>query len=385
MKVIYLISGVHLYGDNRSILQTILCNKNRVESVVCTTGQGLLTDVLSENNIKYYVLNSLLIPHMGNKKESLRAKIGRFRKYPFAFLKFIKIIKKESPDIIHTNNSLIFGGYILSKTFKIPHVWHIREYQDLDHKLINPFIKTEKRWMNNSYCIAITKGIYDYWNLTRPKDTFIYNGMFSMNELLPYHFHKESYFLFTGRIIETKGVHDMLEVFGIFAKNNKNINMVIAGEIRDNDYEKKLLSIIKRHNIEDRVKFVGFLKDIKPLMQKAKALIVPSYFEAMGRITAEAMLTGCFVIGKNTAGTKELLEKSNSGILYNNSDELALAMNKVAKMTNDELSNLNIKTLNEAKKYYLSETNADNIYNYYQYVLNDFTNKNNKHRKIKKI
>lgn len=377
MKVIYLLSGAHLYGDNRSILQTIFCNRNKIESIVCTTRHGYLTDILDKNGIRYYVVDNLLSPYIGKNKESLRVKFGRFRRYPMAFIKLTKIIKYENPNIIHSNNSLILGGYILSKLFRIPHVWHIREYQDLDHKLINPYIKTERRWMKNSHCIAITKGIYDYWNLTSPKDVFIYNGMFPLSEVQPYEFEKENYFLFTGRIVETKGVHDMLEAFGKFAQRNMTIDMVIAGETNDKNYKERLIRIIKEYGIEERVKFLGFVNDVKPLMQKAKALIVPSYFEAMGRITAEAMLTGCFVVGKNTAGTKELLEKSNSGILYNDSNELVSAMEKIFNMTNEDLAKLNIMSLNEAKKLYVSEINAEKIYNYYQFILSNSNLQNN--------
>ena len=55
----------------------------------------------------------------------------------------------------------------------------------------------------------------------------------------------------------------------------------------------------------DNVKFLGIRKDIYSLMKNAMALVVSSPSEGFGFITVEAMLNGCLVIGRNTAGTKE--------------------------------------------------------------------------------
>ena len=38
----------------------------------------------------------------------------------------------ENPDIIHTNTGVIHEGLKVAKRLKIPHVWHLREYQDKD-------------------------------------------------------------------------------------------------------------------------------------------------------------------------------------------------------------------------------------------------------------
>ena len=44
-------------------------------------------------------------------------------------------------------------------------------------------------------------------------------------------------------------------------------------------------------------------------MRKAKCCVGPSHFEGFGFITAEAMLNGCLVIGRNTSGTKEQMDR----------------------------------------------------------------------------
>lgn len=371
IKVLYILSGAHLYGDNRSILQTILANKDNVNAFVCTTEEGALTEILKSNQIKYYIVSSVFRPNISSKRSTFRVWFGRVRRMPLAYYKLSKIIKEISPDIIHSNNSIIFSGYIMAKKFQIPHVWHVREYQTLDHNYTNRYLDKEKKWMTKSYCIGITKGIFDFWNMQSPKDIQLYNGIYSDKEMLPYIFEKEDYFLYSGRIIPTKGVHEMLEAFGQFCGVNKTTKLLLAGDFKDSlDYKKQLNDIIEKYQIQDRVEFLGFVKDMRPLMRVAKALIVPSFFEAMGRITAEAMLMGCFVIGRNTAGTKELLEYEKTGCLFNNTHELYEAIKNVALMNNQNIANLTIPVMEKAQKHYSAETNAANVYEYYKKILN---------------
>ena len=45
--------------------------------------------------------------------------------------KVINYIQEVKPNIIHSNVGPIDIGYKAAKKLRIPHVWHIREYQDL--------------------------------------------------------------------------------------------------------------------------------------------------------------------------------------------------------------------------------------------------------------
>ena len=370
IKVLYVLSGGHLYGDNRSILQTILANKEKVDALVCTTGKGPMTDLFQLNHIKYFIVSSTFSPNMSSKRLSFRTWLGKLRRIPIAYWQLSKNIKDFHPDIIHSNNSTIFSGYFLAKKNHIPHVWHVREYQTLDHHLINRYIEREKVWLRNSHCIGITRGIFEFWGMQEPKDIQIYNGMYSELDLEPYVYDKKDFFLYSGRIIATKGVHDLLEAFGQFCSFNSTTKLLIAGGYNDNpEYKNQLDKIVCKYKIQDRVKFLGFVKDMRSLMREAKALIVPSYFEAMGRITAEAMLMGCYVIGRNTAGTKELLERDHAGVLFDDIDGLVNQMKLVALKSNDEFAKSNLPVMQIAKTHYSSEVNALQILNFYNRIL----------------
>lgn len=373
MKILFIASGGHLYGDNKSLLQTLIAMKDYIEPLVCIVQEGLMAEELKINNIRYVKIRNTMCPH--------RLKLGetryfyRLSRFPFYFIRsvitysqILKYVKVFHPDIIHSNNGFIYAGCIVSKKMKIPHVWHLREYIDKDHGMKVPRLRYFKNNIERSYCIAVSKGVFKHWSLKEKKDVVIYDGIFARNELLPYSLHKGNYFLFSGRLIETKGVKELVKIFIEFSKCTSS-SLLIAGE-GDDDYVKSIKDMVANANLENRIIFMGFVKDIRDLMANAKALIVPSYFEAQGRITAEALLLGCFVIGKNTGGTKELLEINNSGILYDTEEELMSALKRVDAMNECYLANLNIKAKENSMQNFLCEVNAKNMYDFYKSVIN---------------
>ena len=371
INILYILRGGDLYRDNRSMLQTILSIRDYVNPFVCMVNDGLVGEELRKNAIPYKIIANTMAPRSYDI-----GSLNHLLHFPFYVLKSIityfqllKVASHFKPDIVSSNLSFIYAGVYLSKTIKVPHVWHLREYVDKDHNKQLPRKRFFETNIKKSHCIAVSKGVFEYRNLSYDKDAYIYNGVFSTSDIPCYDSLKEDYFLYLGRITEAKGVTEMIRGFMKFCNQNKNINLVIAGEGTPK-YLAKIKAILCEGNALQRVQFLPFHKDIRPLLTKAKALIVPSFFEAYGRITPEALLCGCFVIGRNTGGTKEILENVNAGILFNNEEELTQSMMRVAQMSNDELCNINKSAMDKAAKYYTCEENASYMVKFYQKVLN---------------
>lgn len=123
------------------------------------------------------------------------------------------------------------------------------------------------------------------------------------------------------------------------------------------------------YGIISRVQFIGFQKDIKPFMLSAKALIVGSYNEGFGMMTAEANMLGCPVIGRNTAGTKEILEKTKGGFLYDSISQMAEYMTEISKMNDMDVLNFMKNPIEIAISLYSIEKSASSIYDYYREIL----------------
>lgn len=291
-----------------------------------------------------------------------------------AYRKIINLCTKIEIDIIHTNTGVFHFGYKVSKKLNIPHVWHLREYQDKDFGKTP--ILTRKSFIKklndvNNFNIAITNGINNYFHLN--KSVTIYDGIISHNRTENYSI-KERQILFVGSLTENKGILELILVFIKYLKNNDDYTLLIAGT-GQYSFENKLKNIVQKLNLNEKIIFLGQREDIFDIMATSTALIVPSKFEAFGLITAEAMLNNCLVIGKNTAGTKEqfdnaeLISGEKVGFLYNNEEELLHILSNLNYINLEFYQKITSTARMCVERLYTVEDNVNQITILYKQIL----------------
>lgn len=287
-----------------------------------------------------------------------------------AYKKLGRLVLQEKPDVIHTNVGTVHVGFKISKKYRIPHVWHLREYQDLDFGwVIQPSKKKFEGMLNKSAVVTITKDIFNHFHLENNSfASVVYNGIFRKNEAV-YIDEKDEYFLICSRLSPEKGIKEAVEAFCDFCKVDKKYKLKILGSVdTGNLYYQELVKIVDNNQCRGRVEFLGFQSDVRPYMKKAKALIVASFHEGFGRMTAEACFMGCVVIGRNSSGTKEIIDYTG-GLLYDGSqNDLVTKMQLIAKMSQKEYGAIALNAMNRAKEQYSIEANADAIYNIYKTI-----------------
>lgn len=281
----------------------------------------------------------------------------------------------SSTKIIHTNTGIIHEGFFAARKFGIPHVWHLREYQDLDFGWsIFPSKKEFIRRLSNSYVIAISHGIFDHFKLSPCKDRVIYNGILPKQDItyIPV---KQKYFLCASRIVASKGHEDVIKAFAIFGKQHPDFRLIILGDGHE-QFISKLHKLAYKSGILAQVDFKGYqtVQETVRFMREAKALIVASKFEGFGRMTAEAAFAGCVVIGRATGGTKEIID-TTGGMLFHDFKGLVLAMNVVASMDEKSYSQLVLRGHRLAVENYSIERNIHDIAQYYASVQGTQPNK----------
>lgn len=90
-------------------------------------------------------------------------------------------------------------------------------------------------------------------------------------------------------------------------------------------YAMHLNQNIKDLHLEDRVKMVGFRKDIPELMSTCDIIAHTSVApEPFGRVIVEGMLAGRPVVASQTGGPIEIIENGITGLLYTPGDEQEL-------------------------------------------------------------
>lgn len=291
-----------------------------------------------------------IYPRTRNPYKVIKGIIVNIPKWKRAKVKCEEVIHAHAIDIVHTNvGPLDIALEVCQKLF-IPHVWHMREFQDRDFNMTffpsQSFFR-KKIMKRNNFNIAITKEIFQYWNLRPTLDRIIYDGVYPSsigdNSVACYS-QRDNVILFAGRVTEAKGTLELLEAFNQFLNKHQDYRLLIAGECRDTDkYASKCKRYVEDNNLSENVSFLGYRNDVYDLLSKSKIFVVASQSEGFGFVTAEAMAMGCLVIGKNTAGTKEQFDNGFSdlgydiGLRYDKTEDLVTMLSRAANTDYTEL------------------------------------------------
>lgn len=294
--------------------------------------------------------------------------LNLFRRRMKFYRELYTVVKQYKPDIIHTNCGTINEGFKVSRKLNIPHVWHIREHQG-ENTIWRPFPnqKSFECKLQSSNVITITHELMRYYNL-KPNLTrrVIYNGILPQTSKI-YRWPKDKYFLVSSRISEEKGIDDVIESFSKFCRIRNDYKLIVLGD-GDETYVQHLKNRISTLGCESYVEWKGYVSDVLPYMQKATSLIVASKYEGFGRMTAEALINGCAVIGSNNSGTKEILDYTG-GFLFNTNDEMLECMNTVASLSESEYLSLMEPAQKKAVEAFCVENHINQVLKFYKDIL----------------
>lgn len=380
MKILFIASSCGWGGGSIALFNLIKGLNDRGHKLMVLFPHGSakrFCEELDQIDINYtFATYGLTIyPHTNNPLKYVvrlcRVVLQRYK----AQRKVFELIKAFRPDIVHTNVGPLDIALTPCRKCHVPHVWHLREYQDKDFGMI--FVPSKSCFIRRihqkgNFNIAITKGVFSYWELNPAKDAIIYDGVFSKN-YKAVSCPKEDIILFAGRVEEAKGLCDIFEPFSNLLKLHPNYKLIIAGRYQEvSEYYQQCLQMIEKLGIHKSVTFLGEVSNVYEWMTKAKALVVPSRFEGFGFITAEAMLNGCFVIGRNTAGTKDQFDKclEETGVecayRFIDKTELYDGMRFAIEKDTSEQCKL---ALSVVKKNYTLETHCTKVEEFYNRIM----------------
>lgn len=376
MNIMYITHEENIGGSTKALIELIQNLKKNNIYVVVLRKSGEAYDAFKKENI-----NIIYLRHHNNVvfEQTTLAYIRSYIKIFDNFIKAIKLsylVKKYNIEIIHTNCSIISIGAIVNSITKVPHVFHIREYFEIGNQRYTRTIKKEFNYINkhSTKIILISKYLYNEYEkyFSKEKMNLIYDGV----DVLQYssknkkNNQKEINILVCGLITESKGQEDVIEALNIINKKyNKIINLIFAGNW-DEKYKNRLEKKIEKYGLKNRVKFLGFISDLKKIREESYIEINCSRSEGFGRTTVEAILSKNIVIAANNSATKEIIRDGINGFLYKTGDYIELA-SKIEYVLNNrkEIDKIIDYAYNEARNIYSSKTNSDKILNLYENIL----------------
>lgn len=390
-NVVYILNSTYsLGGASKSFLSLIsgLKRKGVCPLVVVPDKEGIYADLLRmgvEVIVALYRPNTyprfatvkdklLFLPRLWARRWLNRRAVSRL----FALLSV-----RGHVHLVHTNVSVVDIGFRLARRLRVPHVYHIREYGDLDfHEFYFPSWKLFHKRLRVplSYVICITEGILRHHLLQGYSAArVIYNGI--ETGTVPGagdSFEDRKFFLYAGRIEPAKGLDLLLEAYAAYVeKSASGTPLWVAGDAGDDSYSRCLNEYVRSRGLGGHVRFLGPRRDVDVLMRKALAIVIPSRFEAFGRCMPEAMSNGCLVIGRDTGGTKEQFDNglrltgAEIGFRFTTVAELAEALGRAESLSEHERTDIVERACRTVRTLYSTDAYVDGVYQFYRDILNE--------------
>ena len=172
--------------------------------------------------------------------------------------------------------------------------------------------------------------------------------------------------LFVGRVAFEKNISFLLRTWVEVIKNQPDALLVIAGE---GPAEKSLHALGKALNLEDNLKFIGYLDretELNACYAAADVFVFSSLSETQGLVLLEAMAQGTPVVAIAELGTKSILVEGK-GALIAPENELVFAEKVHALLSNKTLRNkLSKAALSYVKTNWTDKAQAVRMIDFYK-------------------
>ena len=307
IKIAHLIGGKFVGGIERDFSEFINYSYKNVHHFVITKNR--LHPLISKN-ILNTVENIFSMNYLGNIKIPKLISIlkSKFIGYKIKFI--------GPPDIWLLWS--IFPNYLLSLTqnskmiyYDHGKAWYKKGFNSKNIKFLNR--------VDMIICVsnAAKRMLELKWGITNKNVKIIYNALRltckpenqttkSINKNKPLNIG------IAGRHISFKGFSLMLYTVSELKKRKVPCKLFIAGVGNTTD---DLMRLVTKLNLEDDVKFLGLVEDMKEFYSQIDLFICPSIREPFGLVNIEAMAHGCPVIVAGVDGMPEILDGANAGFV----------------------------------------------------------------------
>lgn len=249
------------------------------------------------------------------------------------------IIREVKPDIIHTrlSSAAALGGYwgrreqvpVVSTIDKFPKGKYYR-----NSELLLPCSSAVREHMENlGYSQEIMKLVPNAVHVAKYKhdessrESFRHEMGLKANSLVV---------LGAGRMVDWKGFDYLIQAFALVLQNHQgsgSLSLWLGGEGPERHH---LEALVRDLSIEDNVRFLGFMRDIRPVLWASDLYVHPSWGkEAFGLILLEALASGLPCIATRNGGITDIVKDGESGLLIPGRDHLKMA-DAISKMLRDE-------------------------------------------------
>lgn len=177
---------------------------------------------------------------------------------------------------------------------------------------------------------------------------------------------------YSGLLMQSKGVHILLEAMARLNQAGIYIKLSVAGKAFSQIYENELIDYTEKVGISNQITWNGFLEgdQLQNFYQTQDVLVFPSLHpESFGMVVAEAMATGVVPISSGVGGAIEVVTHGRNGLLIPPGNSEALA-NQLAWCANNkaELKSMAKKAIKDSIKLYAPKRSATQLHECFKQI-----------------
>lgn len=377
MHILFVTHYSGFYGANKSMLALIrlLRENHDVQVTVLLPNQGVMCDVLQQNNIPFVVSHYYW---WVNDNHGLFQKLLNKRKQLLNYCHLHRIIRtlgNQSFDLVYSNSVTVNIGLFIAQHFHIPHIWHFREslVQFNLSLSLSLSLSLLHRSINSAY-ILISHYMMDYYSTYLPADRMhcIYNGVSlpqGVSRNNPNTLTDHLKVVCIGVLCEQKNQLELLRAQSVLYRRGVIIETYFLGSAKG-DYLQQMQSFILSNGLSSYAHILGHTDDIYSALQFKNIGVVCAHDEAFGRVTIEEMLMHLPVIVSRSGANAELLREGVDGLVYPLGDTNALAEALMSYVLHPkQLSTHGENAYQHALEHFSAQQNAEQIYQLIKQII----------------
>ena len=313
-RVLVIESSGNLWGSERALLD-MLKDMPALEVGVCCPPKRPLNCELEKLRLRLYPYFVYGL-HEKSRAHRLQAAIGVLR----ACLAFW-------PDIIYLNQS---GSYRVALPaavlLNLPIVAHVRIFEDVAYLARQHPNPRRLRGL-----IAISLAIKEEIRRSQELKTIslhrIYDAYVPSSQP---HLQSPAERIATrvacvGRLVPVKGQDILVDALSLLKKLGSGLECLIVGE-GEGHFVQEMKQRASKADTTSFVRWLGFVRDIVPLLQTCSVLVCPSHREPLGRVIFEAWDAGAIpVVFSGSGGAAEIVAAAQGGLIYEEQTPESLA------------------------------------------------------------
>lgn len=338
-RVVFIDHATRVGGAQKSLLELLpRLNRHRYElHLICAQDAEWTADPALEQVARLALFAAT--PVLDRRRDELAGRLGATLPDALRSLSLVTRLTRAlillRPHIVHTNTlkAHVLGG-LAARLARRPLVWHVRDI--LEPGPARDWLLRVARIVRPRI-IAISSAVAQQFAGTGLPTVLIHNGI-DLDQFSPGPdacgvrqelglSDDDQVLCVVGRLTPWKGHRELLAALAQIAPRYPRVTLLVVGEVAfwEDSYGEELRAYARQLGLEQRVRWLGFRKDVPAILRACDVCVLPSVNEPFGRVLIEAMAVGKPVIATRSGGVPEIVAHGETGLLVNPDDPEDLA------------------------------------------------------------